>query len=442
MLVLGCSEVLAGGSGTSYVTKWKHNADAALSLTFDDNATGHDEMAAFLDEFGVRGTFYVITSYMNEEMFLEISDRGHELGSHSVNNTYMDGASMETIVFELTESKVAIENLTGTPCVSFAAPYGQLDPNVVEVARDLYISSRGTGSGINAIAGADIFRLKIGPFPPYYDDPNTNWTNEYYCQRMKEYLEDAIEVQGWGIQMFHNWTSRAEWNSGYLITDTVLRDYLSMLTIDFVSNVWVAPQGQVARYFLERQETEVNTSVLTDNVILVDLLFDGDKKIFNEPLTIITQIPAHYLEGDIAVIQNGTQLSHEIGAYDVVSEPVDSLRITGDIYPDATDIYVRLPDNYGGKPAYKAKDKEFYVWYKDTDPCYYLSTILGGTGYACWFSINGKIPVGDYRADTPNVTGTPKVLVVPRNVFSVKYDAIPGAGAVSIAFEPILDDLN
>lgn len=343
-LTLECTFVLASNYGASYIAKWQNNADAALSLTFDDNRATHNAAAAILEEFGVHGTFNPITSYMNEEMFLDIFHRGHELGSHSVNHPHLKGASMEMIIYELTESKLAIEDLTGVPCVSYTAPYGDINDDIVTVAREMYLSARGVKRGINAVANADIFDLQIGPVPPYYDDPNTDWSNEEYCEKMREYLEQVIAAEGWGIQMFNGCTSRAEWNSGSQITDTALRAYLSEITTDFASTIWIAPQGAVARYYLERQETAIEILAVTEDVILLNLLFDGDEDIFDEPLTVATVVPEHWLNGELTVMQNGRRLDLDY-TIDVDS---DKPCLLYEAIPDGGTISIVFEPNRGG----------------------------------------------------------------------------------------------
>ena len=74
---------------------------------------------------------------------------------------------------------------------------------------------------------------------------------------MSEYLEQVIAAEGWGIQVFNEWTPSGEFNSGLVITETALRTYLSQITQNLASTVWIAPQGVVARYYLERQGTTI-----------------------------------------------------------------------------------------------------------------------------------------------------------------------------------------
>jgi len=251
--------------------------------------------------------------------------------------------------------------------------------------------------------------------------------------------QQVIAAKGWGIELFHNWTSMAEWNSRNLITETALRNYLSEITTDFASTLWVAPQGQVARYYLERKETTINTWPITDYIILVDLLFDGDEAIFDEPLTVVTVVPEHWLSGEFTVMQYGAQLDYTIDLYEV--EPIANILISGDISPDVTGTYVKLPNDYNGEPCYEAEGKEYYIWSTGTQ--YYLSPGLGSASHDCWYSCNGSSPIGIYCVDKPNAIGTPQaVAIAGEKVPCLLYDAIPSGGIVSIVFEPIPGDID
>ena len=170
----------------------------------------------------------------------------------------------------------------------------------------------GIREGINAISDANIFDLQIGPVPPSKDDPKTNWSNEKYCEKMSEYLEQVIAAEDWGIQAFNDWAPSGELNSGSMITETALCIYLSEITEKLASPVWVAPQGVVARYHLEWRETTIENLTVTEDAILLNLLFDGDKAIFDESLTVVTVVPEHWLSGELAVMQRGSLLDYYV----------------------------------------------------------------------------------------------------------------------------------
>jgi hypothetical protein len=336
---LGCSEVFANNDGASYMAKWKGNAQAAYSITIDDNGQGdmRNVQASILEEYGIRGTFNIITGALasdpvKSQMFLDIFNRGHELASHTVTHSHLNGANIDLIWSELSESKLFIEELTGAPCITYGAAYGDLDPNIIEVAQELYTSARGVTIGINGTAEGNIWKLKTAPRPTPW---GATWTNEEYLANLQQYAEDVLAVEGWGVDMWHNLTDDPNVpSSGPAVNETVLRTHLAELASDYEHRLWIAPQGQVARYYLERKETTINSYTISDHIILVDLLFDGDRRIFNEPLTIITPIPKHWLNGDLTVMQRGSLLD-----YTVVQDQTES-RLVYDAVPGSGAIII------------------------------------------------------------------------------------------------------
>ena len=311
------TQVFASNCGQSYIAKWKGNARAALSITIDDNGPGdmRDIQASILEEYGVRGTFNIITGPLTSDpakrqMFLDIFNRGHELGSHTVDHIHLANAGLETIMFELGESKLFIEGLTGAPCVSYAAPYNYLDLNVLNVANELYISARGNNIFINGATGGDLWNIGMAPYPfPW----GSTWKDEEYITGLRQYVEDVFAVEGWAIEMWHNLTSDPnQLSTGQAATETVFRTHLAELTSEYNERLWIAPQGTVARYYLEREETSIKVQIVADQVILVDLVFNGDLEIFDEPLTVFTNIPKHWLDREITIVQDGTLLDYVI----------------------------------------------------------------------------------------------------------------------------------
>ena len=122
-------------------------------------------------------------------------------------------------------------------------------------------------------------------------------------------------------------------------------------------------------------------------------------------------------------------------------EPIAKIIISGDVSPDATGTYIKLPDDYNGEPSYKAEGKEYYIW--STGVQYYLSPGFGDCSADCWYSGGGASPIGTYHVDEPNAMGTPvAVAVAGEEVSCLLYNALPGKGAVSIVFELIPGDLD
>ena len=99
--------------------------------------------------------------YLNEEQVVELSQLGHEIGSHAVTHRNLCKLSTSTIDSELGDSKRFLEALIQKPVISFAAPYGLSDSRVKNVAQKYYSTSRKTISGFNHIDVRDPHALKI-----------------------------------------------------------------------------------------------------------------------------------------------------------------------------------------------------------------------------------------------------------------------------------------
>jgi peptidoglycan/xylan/chitin deacetylase (PgdA/CDA1 family) len=441
-LVPAC--VHGDSDATSRIAKWKNNAKAALSITIDDagNANDRDVQAHILEEYGIRGTFHIPTGLVGARthVFLDMFQRGHELGSHGVSHTDLKGTSSDHIWLELSESKQFIEDLTGSPCVSYCHPYGGWDANVVSAAEQLYLSARGvsTLNGINGGPGSNMYDLRVAPWPTPW--PEASWTDEEYARNLREYVEKAIAAEGWGIEMWHNLSpdSSSGRSTGAMVNETAWRMHLAELATNYAESVWIAPQGAVARYFLERQETAVNTYRPASSMILVDLLCDKDKRLFNEPLTVITRIPKDWHSGPFKIMQAGNWLEHTLGMASI--DLMAKIVVTGNMSPDVTGTYRKMSSPFNGKAAYKHESREYYIWSTSKEYIfenYFLSPYLGSYASDSWYSGARTTPVGAYYEYKPNAAGRPIATALPgEEEQCLLYDALPGMGGVTIWYEP------
>ena len=71
------------------------------------------------------------------EMVKKISDLGHEIGTHSATHPYMSKLDKQSIINELTTSRVAIEEITGKKVEVFRPPYGDYDDLLIQTAKEL-----------------------------------------------------------------------------------------------------------------------------------------------------------------------------------------------------------------------------------------------------------------------------------------------------------------
>lgn len=109
--------------------------DNMVSLSFDA-AWGSDKTRGImdiLDQYGIKATFFLVGFWVdnNQELVKEISDRGHEIGSHSISHPHMSKLSKEKICQEVMECSNKIEAITGKRVWLFRPPFGDYNNTLV-----------------------------------------------------------------------------------------------------------------------------------------------------------------------------------------------------------------------------------------------------------------------------------------------------------------------
>jgi peptidoglycan/xylan/chitin deacetylase (PgdA/CDA1 family) len=134
----------------------------AFAVTFDDAfASVRTYAAPVLRQFGVRGTLFVPTSFMEGEGILswkglkgwrdtpeagelramtweqvgELTEYGWEIGSHTHTHPHLTQLSDVDAREELAVSRGELTRRLGRPCQSIAYPYGDVDDRVEELTR-------------------------------------------------------------------------------------------------------------------------------------------------------------------------------------------------------------------------------------------------------------------------------------------------------------------
>lgn len=83
------------------------------------------------ETYSIKSTFYCLgyaglgndLPYSSSDQILEISDKGHEIGSHTFNHEFIPELSYDKLVRTLSDSKKILEEIIGKPVNSFAPPY-------------------------------------------------------------------------------------------------------------------------------------------------------------------------------------------------------------------------------------------------------------------------------------------------------------------------------
>lgn len=115
--------------------------DNKIAISFDcawgDEYTA--QLLSALDAAQVRATFFTVQFWAEKfpEHLREISEAGHEIGTHSATHSYMSRLSEGEIRAELASSSEAIRSVTGKAVTLFRPPYGDYDDLLVDTAADM-----------------------------------------------------------------------------------------------------------------------------------------------------------------------------------------------------------------------------------------------------------------------------------------------------------------
>jgi len=110
-----------------------------VALTFDDgpNLTYTPQVLDKLEQYGAKGTFFVVGSHLNEKskpLLQRMADAGHDIGMHGLNHTAMTrfSAAKNTDRFEQMRQKISEQIEGGYDTHLLRPPYGSQNKNVLK----------------------------------------------------------------------------------------------------------------------------------------------------------------------------------------------------------------------------------------------------------------------------------------------------------------------
>jgi peptidoglycan/xylan/chitin deacetylase (PgdA/CDA1 family) len=89
------------------------------------------KILTIFEKYSIKSTFYCLgyaglgnnLPYSSSNQIMEISDKGHEIGSHTFNHEFIPELSYNGLVKTLSDSKKILEEIIGKSVNSFAPPY-------------------------------------------------------------------------------------------------------------------------------------------------------------------------------------------------------------------------------------------------------------------------------------------------------------------------------
>jgi peptidoglycan/xylan/chitin deacetylase (PgdA/CDA1 family) len=214
-----------------------------VSLTFDDGNADQMQALPIMQQYGVNGTFYIISgvvgtpNYLTLDNLHTIADGGNEIAGHTVTHPDLTTVPSDEAIRQICNGRVTLTNW-GFRVTSFAYPYAALNSAVeTDVKNCGFNSARGLGDIASAHSEAGVTQLaeSIPPKDPYdlaaVDEIDNTWT----VAQMEDVVTKAEAQGGWIIFTIH-----------HLCTGTGC-DSLSMTPDDFASFVaWLKTQSTVS----------------------------------------------------------------------------------------------------------------------------------------------------------------------------------------------------
>jgi peptidoglycan/xylan/chitin deacetylase (PgdA/CDA1 family) len=334
-LLIFSNSISAAPASPSYgqvsVKKWADDRKSAFSFTFDDGfSCDYDYVKPVLDSFGFKGTFFVITGSVTDDLpgiwrygtwkqFQSMANEGYEIGSHTV--THPDLTTLPTgnintsgtLLYELYNSKITIQQkIPGQQCITLNYPYIIYNNNVINNT-SLYYESARTGSDTpndSSLSGSGFYTLgaKEGPF----NTPRNSTSDDLdELSDVENYLQNSINAGKWGMTMAHevypfnqiaNIIQQGSW---YPMSTEWLTSFCQWVKQKSDNNdVWVETMANVTRYMKEREQ--FHYTVLAQNSLQIQLSGTTglNSQIYTYPLTVDITVPSDWQ--NVIVIQ-GTQ---------------------------------------------------------------------------------------------------------------------------------------
>lgn len=188
------------------------NTAPLVSFTFDDvPASAYTNGATILEDYGLRGTFYVASGILGHmdthwrviarEQVRALHDRGHEVGCHTFSHIGVEALDAHGMDEECRQNwNYLHEQCGGIEATNFCYPFGRASlPRKLQLQKR-FDSCRGIYEGINA-GTADLGMLRVIEL---YDRTLTP-------KKLRRVLRETRERNGWLIFYTHDVAEEPSW---------------------------------------------------------------------------------------------------------------------------------------------------------------------------------------------------------------------------------------
>lgn len=174
--------------------------EGLASITFDDGTAGQASFAApLLEERGLAATYYLISDalgwgggYISEKQAKRLIAHGHEIGNHTRSHPHLTDLESDAVAAQFGDAQRELRSRLGVTPRTCSYPFGDQDPQVVEVAERYFDTCRTTLGGINT-RGGPAHRLVV-----------LNMSADVTPATVRDVAEQTALVDGWLILTYHS----------------------------------------------------------------------------------------------------------------------------------------------------------------------------------------------------------------------------------------------
>ena len=269
----------AADAGEPYIAPYFNDKQAAMSFTFDDGFKGQvDNTLEIIDPLGIRGTFFVIPSRMDQNkgsinwaQAKAMQATGHEIGTHDAVKPRLHELTQDEVRQKVNGGADLIEQNTGVRSVSFAMPGGSKDTDeVMAVINEQHYFFR------NPSYLPNVKRVAYG------SEGKRKWEDE----KTRKEIEGVIANGQWYIPVVH---AIVKGYSPFKSKEEFKTHCEWVVSQEDV--LWVAPMGEVGRYVFERDAAQLEIVEKSSDKLAFKLTHTlPDKVVFDHPLTVVIPV--------------------------------------------------------------------------------------------------------------------------------------------------------
>ena len=254
---------------------WQSNRQGAISLSFDDGSQSQLDIAVpILEEYGLRGTFYINPrgDDWRERLapWRQVALAGHEVGNHTINHVCsrnfgwgegaksLETSTLEDIESDIVEAQKRLNQLLPEqpvrtfcyPCYQNFVGEGATRQSYTPIVAKHFPAARGMGEAANHPLFTDLHYLASWTMAGWM-------TGSHLCG----FAEAAAEKGRWGILTFHGfqqgpgspWVPGSSYHGSPVSADS-FRELCEHLATH-QERIWTAPVLTIAQHVAAWRET-------------------------------------------------------------------------------------------------------------------------------------------------------------------------------------------